>query len=69
MDIEPRTYQQEEKIQQNVSYDVQQLDGRKLDRPLLITQVGERYTLEGIEGHHTHHHGNIVGMVRILQQG
>ena len=60
--------QKEEQIQQNQSYDIEQLDRRELYRTFFVTQISKRNTLERIKCHYQYHHGNIVGMIRIPQQ-
>ena len=61
--------QEEEKVQHDIPDDVEQLDGSKLHRFLLIAQIGERDALERIECHYNHHHGDIVRMVGVFQKG
>lgn len=55
-------------VQADISYDVEQLDGCKLYRTLLVAQVSKRNALKRIERYYQHHHGNVIRMIGILQQ-
>ena len=51
-----------EEVQADVAKDIQKFEEGELERPALEAQQGEEDGLEGIDGHHTAHHGEEFGM-------
>ena len=52
-----------------VNHDEEQLEGRKLYGALHVPEVGERYALEGVDGHGHGHHPHVRRMVGVAHEG
>ena len=56
-----------QEVQTNVHYYEEHLQSSELHRLLLISQIRERYRLNGIESHHARHHQYVLLMIYIAQ--
>ena len=59
---------EEQYVERYVQNDEQQLEGCKLDGALLLTQVGKRYALKGIDGHRHGHNPDVRRMLGIAHE-
>ena len=58
-------HDEEEHIQRDVYHDEEQFECGKLNGSPLVAQIGERHTLEGVNGHTHCHHADEFGMFGI----
>ena len=57
-----------DEVQENAHADIQQFQGRKLQRFLLLTKVSEGNAQESIDGYRNSHHSDIIRMVLVTHQ-